>query len=725
MDIVQDALADLVRIMLVRCYDQDNFPLLYDHCRNLRGEVWLCAFPNLFITIAPAEWKFPRPYFLAPYTDCVFACAYIMALHMYYLVRCVWNFLSNRFGNKYFIVYEWCMKTEYQGRGTPHWHLALWVVSFGLMSCLQGRTGSAVVSAFVKFLQLLFVCEIDVQIGNGRLNYINGYVSKDHDAVDVGLGEYVQKNACAPWLSAYRLLSKSSPCLPEVAIRMAQLSEFERSYSHVLLYPPQPAAMVTLEGRQGNFSARMYGFYLQEKRQEIGCGNAVSESFLVWHRTRQYDNQNHTVRYRGGHNQQSRANTLVVACRFWYELTDGYWGQFSLVNFPHMYARDLLPKAFHHIVSMQNFAGMLEYLCAWRWSQEPGIVRTADGCIFRVTALPFLVDDMGDIMPVAVYAAEQPVFSSDFVAFKYVLSLAKRDLQYRGMRDDRISCFHWKQDANFLLYSQVKSCTDEHEYKCLQQQWDTVNRPKYQSLSWSAKQNEALALMKKGVSLDDEDERCNSRRWLYLAGSPGCGKSAVLLEIALWACKAGYFVLIICPTGFQVHSYKARLPEIDGIENITIDTIHGVLRYKRKGKDSKVTWAPPSALRQKELILMEEASQYEDLEWTRMFECIREQPHKPFTCVVADFKQLQPIVSGGMCKKFCETMQTVELDTVYRSTDEEHLLFINRIRMKQPSRDLMLEYWGDRYCCDAKGPARKREARINSKCQTSLQKEHM
>jgi hypothetical protein len=39
--------------------------------------------------------------------------------------------------------------------------------------------------------------------------------------VDVGLGEYVQKNANTSWLTAYRLLSKSSPCLPEVAIRMA------------------------------------------------------------------------------------------------------------------------------------------------------------------------------------------------------------------------------------------------------------------------------------------------------------------------------------------------------------------------------------------------------------------------------------------------------------------------------------------------------------------------
>jgi len=48
-----------------------------------------------------------RPYFLDPYFNCIFAGAYFMALHMYYVVRCMWQFLSNRYGHKYFRVYEW------------------------------------------------------------------------------------------------------------------------------------------------------------------------------------------------------------------------------------------------------------------------------------------------------------------------------------------------------------------------------------------------------------------------------------------------------------------------------------------------------------------------------------------------------------------------------------------------------------------------------------------
>ena len=92
---------------------------LYDHVRGLRGQVWLCAYPNLFITIAPAEWKLYLPYFMQPYLQCVWAGAYLMALHMYFVVRSMWFFLATRHGHKFFVVFEWVMKTEYQGRGIP------------------------------------------------------------------------------------------------------------------------------------------------------------------------------------------------------------------------------------------------------------------------------------------------------------------------------------------------------------------------------------------------------------------------------------------------------------------------------------------------------------------------------------------------------------------------------------------------------------------------------
>ena len=99
-----------------------------------------------------------------------------------------------------------------------------------------------------------------------------------------------------------------------------------------------------------------------------------------------------------------------------------------------------------------------------------------------------------------------------------------------------------------------------------------------------------------------------------------------MLEAAVSATQKGMRVLIVCPTGQLVRNLKSQPPDVDGIENVEINTIHGVLQYKRPGADSKVKWSPPSALRRIDLILVDEASQYDDREWVRLFQCIKEQP---------------------------------------------------------------------------------------------------
>jgi hypothetical protein len=100
------------------------------------------------------------------------------------------------------------------------------------------------------------------------------------------------------------------------------------------------------------------------------------------------------------------------------------------------------------------------------------------------------------------------------------------------------------------------------------------------------------------------------------------------------------------------------------------------------------------------LILVDEASQYDNKEWEEFYRQVREQPHLPYTVVVADFKQLQPVSDGGKCQHICETARNFDrviLDTVYRSSDEEHLLFLNRIRVEQPSKPVLREYFRGRH----------------------------
>ena len=127
--------------------------------------------------------------------------------------------------------------------------------------------------------------------------------------------------------------------------------------------------MLTVEARQVSFSSKMYGAYLAEQRQAVSQGVPTAMSFLQWHRKRQFDADIGSAVFRVARHQQARPPTIVVACRYWYELTDGYWGQFVLTQIPHQHPQDILPVG-RHLASMQNFADMLEYLCSWVWRAE-------------------------------------------------------------------------------------------------------------------------------------------------------------------------------------------------------------------------------------------------------------------------------------------------------------------------------------------------------------------
>ena len=81
-------------------------------------------------------------------------------------------------------------------------------------------------------------------------------------------------------------------------------------------------------------------------------------------------------------------------------------------------------------------------------------------------------------------------------------------------------------------------------------------------------------------------------------------------------------------------------------------------------------------LSSQDCILIDEGSQYDDQEMRRLFQSIQEQPHRPFTTIVADMQQLQPLVSGEFVRGLVNTLQKVSLETVYRSKDATHLEFL-------------------------------------------------
>ena len=49
-------------------------------------------------------------------------------------------------------------------------------------------------------------------------------------------------------------------------------------------------------------------------------------------------------------------------------------------------------------------------------------------------------------------------------------------------------------------------------------------------------------------------------------------------------------------------------------------------------------------------------------------------------------RKLQPVVSGGLCENMVVSLPQITLDTVYRTSDEQQLLVLSRIRERQPTR---------------------------------------
>ena len=87
-----------------------------------------------------------------------------------------------------------------------------------------------------------------------------------------------------------------------------------------------------------------------------------------------------------------------------------------------------------------------------------------------------------------------------------------------------------------------------------------ARRARHQRHQWSPRQEEVLGVVACAVSLDDEEAKRQHRRRLFISGGPGSGKSAVLLEIAVRCAKGALRVLIVCPTGQLVHSFKSQPP---------------------------------------------------------------------------------------------------------------------------------------------------------------------
>ena len=103
---------------------------------------------------------------------------------------------------------------------------------------------------------------VDVAISAYR-NYISGYISKASDAMNFATSEHFRAKVDDSWLIVYRLMTKKSPCIPEIVVYFARLRHMELSSRVGTIYAPWPTCP-----DDANNSMKLFASY----RDAESCG---------------------------------------------------------------------------------------------------------------------------------------------------------------------------------------------------------------------------------------------------------------------------------------------------------------------------------------------------------------------------------------------------------------------------------------------------------------------
>ena len=531
---------------------------------------------------------------------------------------------------------------------------------------LRGTTGQSHNSPLIYFLESIGFQTVDVQYGEGFLNYINGYTAKCSDSLDFRLNEHVRQGENSKWRMAYRMLCKYSPCIPEVFCHFASLPLMKRSFQIDVVFAPIQRAnwedvrftkfmwpsWTGAESGGCKVTARCSG--QPGKQLLLGCVFVLNYKTTSWASSQQC-----FCRIRGRMSSWRLLkqlscripNSLLASCIIW--------------------------KASSGVSTMKNSIGL------W-WG---AVVECTEEKLSRGLChcqLGTRHGGMGSRFFREIVYTEACLRKALLIFWPAPWS---RSYGTGLVSKGRAETFQHRFRAVAAFYGYFADCDQS-----LKEKWSRTQEKKLEERAWSPQQETALAAIREGVNVVDANQVQLANRFLFLRGQPGSGKSEVLVHAAVNAAAAGCHVLVLCPTGTLVHSYRDKLPES---ERTVVEAIHSGFQICRT-QDAVVQYSPPSRLRRYDLLLLDEASQVADHVTKLLFLAIQELPQKPFVAVAADFQQLNPIQGGGLMQKLCEGFPCIELCSVFRTKDPVLLSFLQSIRCQQPGRGIIRSFFQDR-----------------------------
>jgi hypothetical protein len=301
-------------------------------------------------------------------------------------------------------------------------------------------------------------------------------------------------------------------------------------------------------------------------------------------------------------------------------MLDIYICQYCVMFFPHTRSTEFLPTGPEILQYTKFFVGAMNYLADLRWCYETDrerlVVQGRNGARYSCDAFPELLpaEHGPDVHGKAVFGA-RPEDRLQYLQLCFGFELANRTSKSRR------ETFAHRLKALAKLCDYIEREPGARAQKLAQ--WNRVHRVVLQARVWSEGQASVLSALRAATQVADANVARVRSQYLFLQGEPGSGKSEVFVHAAVEAAAADLHVLILCPTGTLVHSYRDRLPASD---NIAVDTVHSALAINAASGQGDVAYTPPRRMRRYDLILLDEASQLEDPVTNLLFMCLRELP---------------------------------------------------------------------------------------------------
>lgn len=657
--------------------------------RYLIDAVRQYGYPDVFITISPYEWTFPTPKWLQNAAEISgklpTQLASLETLNIVHILEqtvrgylCgtnsmrwrehVFNY-SNAANNNN--VKNFFYRIEFQGRGTAHVHLLIWLediskasydeinahiplvdreLSF-LVYDLQRSEKTALslnemptsiatesndkahlslhyphsalalklrayISSVIPFLK----CRMDVQFSDQSgmlMRYVTSYVSKFKDSQTT---ESMYSTHLVPAMAAYRHLRDMKPCEPEMIMTLSSVKMAWCSNGTKMYTPPRPA----YEGT----SSPLQKYHNRDEHLDI--------SFIDYLRTHDTSKSNPPPYKR---------QKCLVGVKFVSYFNSDFFFQFLVMNKVHRNLEELKhPNHDRLPVDLKYFGSC--------------IVNFPD--LFTDTSVRDMLQKEGH--------------KSYFIA-------------------NVVSYIENMKNIYHLWQIQVLSNQDFSSSVTVQQNYelDQIQTLALNNLKSSLRLR--LSYYQRSAHTETSTADSTTHDWtkiLSITGKPGTGKTRCLHACIKYLIDENLKCLVATPTGFLASSYRA-LFDVD----IDANTLHSSFSVPIDDSPPQVNWA----LSMYDVIMIDEVSMVSLPIFTHILSTLQQLPTRPILVICGDKYQLPPITTrNNRVVSSCSIYEHSSLSTIsisynfthqYRCVDEEYCEILNHLRHWKPTPEIL------------------------------------